>query len=85
MTTVSPATSTTAQSESAASQSGLMANYDLFLSILTTQIQNQDPLDPMDSAEFTTQLVQYSSVEQAIQQNKNLEKHHRDAQKAIRA
>lgn len=73
MTTVSPATSTTAESGSATSQSGLMANYELFLSILTTQIQNQDPLDPMDSAEYTSQLVQYSSVEQAIQQNKNLE------------
>ncbi|WP_428646274.1 flagellar hook assembly protein FlgD [Roseibium sp.] len=73
MTEVSSLTSSAAQSKSAASQSGLMANYELFLSILTTQIQNQDPLDPMDSAEYTNQLVQYSNVEQSIQQNKNLE------------
>ncbi len=73
MTTVSSSTTTAAQSSSTASQSGLMANYELFLSILTTQIQNQDPLDPMDSAEYTNQLVQYSNVEQSIQQNKNLE------------
>ncbi|MEL7528010.1 MAG: flagellar hook capping FlgD N-terminal domain-containing protein [Pseudomonadota bacterium] len=73
MTTVSSSTSGTSQSTSTASQSGLMANYELFLSILTTQIQNQDPLDPMDSAEYTSQLVQYSNVEQSIQQNKNLE------------
>ncbi|WP_299472702.1 flagellar hook capping FlgD N-terminal domain-containing protein [uncultured Roseibium sp.] len=73
MNTVSSSTSATAQSSSSASQSGLIANYELFLSILTTQIQNQDPLDPMDSAEYTNQLVQYSNVEQSIQQNKNLE------------
>lgn len=72
MTTVSPTTSST-QTASETSQSGLMANYDLFLSILTTQIQNQDPLNPMDSGEYTSQLVQYSSVEQSIQTNKNLE------------
>ncbi len=73
MSTISSATSTTSQSKSATSQNGLMANYELFLSILTTQIQNQDPLDPMDSSEYTSQLVQYSNVEQSIQQNKNLE------------
>ncbi|CTQ51994.1 Basal-body rod modification protein FlgD [Roseibium album] len=73
MTTVSSSTAASAQSNSATSQSGLMANYELFLSILTTQIQNQDPLDPMDSAEYTNQLVQYSNVEQSIQQNKSLE------------
>lgn len=73
MTTVSSSTNTASQSSSSISQSGLMANYELFLSILTTQIQNQDPLDPMDSAEYTNQLVQYSNVEQSIQQNRNLE------------
>lgn len=73
MATVSSATSSTALTNSGTSQQGLMASYELFLSILTTQIQNQDPLDPMDSAEYTNQLVQYSNVEQAIQQNKNLE------------
>ena len=72
MTTVSSSTGTTTTS-SATGQTGLMANYDLFLSILTTQIQNQDPLDPMDSAQYTSQLVQYSNVEQSIQQNRNLE------------
>lgn len=73
MTTVTSSTSTTAQAASEASQAGLSANYELFLSMLTTQIQNQDPLDPLDSAEYTNQLVQYSSVEQSIQTNQNLE------------
>ncbi|MFY7782257.1 MAG: flagellar hook assembly protein FlgD, partial [Tagaea sp.] len=38
-------------------------NFDTFLKLLTTQLQNQNPLSPMDSTQFTQQLVQYSSVE----------------------
>lgn len=45
-----------------------------FLNLLVTQLKNQDPLDPMDSSEFTSQLVQFASVEQQIYQNANLEK-----------
>ncbi len=52
----------------------LANDFDSFLMLLTTQLQNQDPLEPMDSKEFTSQLVQFTSVEQAIQSNKNLEK-----------
>jgi flagellar basal-body rod modification protein FlgD len=44
------------------------ADFNMFLTLLTTQMQNQDPLDPMDSSEYTQQLVQYSQVEQSIQQ-----------------
>lgn len=73
MTTISSTSAATAESSSSASQSGLIANYELFLNILTTQIQNQDPLDPLDSAEYTSQLVEYSNVEQSIKQNQNLE------------
>lgn len=73
MTSVSSATSSNGTSASSAASDSLMGNYDLFLSILTTQVQNQDPLNPMDSSEYTTQLVQYSSVEQSIQTNKYLE------------
>ena len=52
----------------------LSDTYDNFLTLLTKQLQNQDPLSPMDTAEFTQQLVAFSSVEQQIQSNKNLEK-----------
>jgi len=45
---------------------------DQFLQLLVTQLQNQDPLDPMDTSEFTNQLVQYADVEQAIQTNDTL-------------
>lgn len=51
----------------------LTSNFDTFLKLLTAQLKFQDPLEPMDSSEFTRQLVQYSGVEQQIQTNTNLE------------
>ena len=55
------------------SRQSLSADMNTFLTLLTTQLKYQDPLDPMDTAEFTNQLVQYSSVEQAIQTNEKLD------------
>jgi len=52
----------------------LAKDLDSFLTLLTTQLQAQDPLSPMDSTEFTNQLVQFAQVEQQIYQNENLEK-----------
>jgi flagellar basal-body rod modification protein FlgD len=52
---------------------GFSKNFDSFLLLLTQQLKNQDPLSPMDATQFTTQLVQFSSVEQQIKQNKSLE------------
>jgi flagellar basal-body rod modification protein FlgD len=77
--TVTPAASTTTpqtssnSSSAASSQVSLSGNFDTFLKLLTTQMQHQDPLNPMDSTQFTNQLVQFSGVEQAIKTNKNLE------------
>jgi flagellar basal-body rod modification protein FlgD len=53
---------------------GLNETYDNFLLLLTKQLQNQDPLNPMDTAQFTQQLVGFSQVEQQIASNKSLEK-----------
>ena len=50
----------------------LSGNYQTFLNMLMTQLQNQDPSSPMDTGQFTTELVQFSSVEQQIQTNTNL-------------
>ena len=61
-------------SKSAASGEKLQEDLNRFLNLLVTQLQNQDPLDPMDANEFTSQLVQFASVEQQIYQNANLEK-----------
>lgn len=64
-------TSTTASTAGAASS--LAADFDTFLTLLTSQLQNQDPLDPLDTENFTQQLVQFAGVEQAITTNTNLE------------
>ena len=63
----------TGQAKTNASSQTLSADMNTFLTLLTTQLKYQDPLDPMDTAEFTNQLVQYSSVEQAIQMNTKLD------------
>lgn len=52
---------------------GLAKNFDDFLRLLTTQLEHQDPLEPLDANEFTNQLVQFSNVEQAIAQNVRLD------------
>ena len=70
----SVAQSASTSQKTAASAATLSENFDTFLTLLTTQLQHQDPLEPMNSSEFTNQLVQYSNVEQSIQQNANLEK-----------
>lgn len=55
-----------------ASTATLNTNFNTFLTLLTTQLQNQDPLEPLNTNEFTQQLVQFSGVEQSIQTNDNL-------------
>lgn len=66
------ATSSTATAAGSQARQQLSANYDTFLKLLTAQLQNQDPLSPMDSNQFTQQLVMYSQVEQQITTNDNL-------------
>jgi flagellar basal-body rod modification protein FlgD len=72
--TVTPATSTTS-STGATNQpdamKALSSNFSTFLTLLTTQLKNQDPTSPMDSNQFTQQLVMYSQVEQQINTNGN--------------
>jgi flagellar basal-body rod modification protein FlgD len=53
--------------------SSLTQNYNTFLTLLTTQLKNQDPTSPMDSSQFTQQLVMYSQVEQQINTNSKLD------------
>jgi flagellar basal-body rod modification protein FlgD len=68
---------TTVQNPSAtdptSDQATLSDNFSTFLTLLTSQLQNQDPLSPMDSTQFTQQLVMFSQVEQQIKTNENLE------------
>jgi len=51
----------------------IAGDFDTFLRLLTTQLSNQDPLSPMDSNQFTEQLVQFASVEQSVAMNERLD------------
>jgi len=67
------ASGSTTSTATAAATKSLATNFNNFLTLLTTQLKNQDPLKPMDSTEFTTQLVQFTGVEQQINANKSLD------------
>ena len=73
MTTINPLAALNNVGTAAASSTAIADDFDTFLTLLTTQLQNQNPLEPLDTNQFTQQLVQFSEVEQAIKQNQNLE------------
>ena len=68
-TTQSPAAAPAAPDTTALGRARLADNFNTFLSLLTTQLKNQDPLSPLDSNQFTQQLVQMTGVEQQIASN----------------
>ena len=79
--TIPSATASTAAASSAASAAqatntqalaSLGSNLNDFLKLLMTQLQNQDPTQPLDTSQFTSQLVQFASVEQQVNANTNL-------------
>src|SRR4029079_11027879 len=60
-------------SSSSTSTDGTLAgNFQAFLTLLTTQLQHQNPLDPLDTNQFTQQLVQFAGVEQQLKTNDEL-------------
>jgi flagellar basal-body rod modification protein FlgD len=69
-------TSSTASSagSAAASKSTIASNFQTFLQLLTTQLRHQNPLDPLDTNQFTQQLVQFAQVEQQLKSNDQLAK-----------
>lgn len=62
-------TTTEATSRVNTSRTSLVSNFETFLSLLTAQLKNQDPLSPLDSNEFTAQLTQMTGVEQQLLTN----------------
>lgn len=68
----SATTSSTTSTTSSNSTAGLADNFQTFLTLLTTQLQNQNPLDPLDTNQFTAQLVQFAQVEQQLKANDQL-------------
>ena len=57
---------------SATDKASIAENFSTFLQLLTTQLKNQNPMDPLDTNQFTQQLVQFAQVEQQMKQNDQL-------------
>jgi flagellar basal-body rod modification protein FlgD len=64
--------STSGDSTTGVDKDTIAGNFQTFLTLLTTQLQNQNPLDPLDTNQFTEQLVQFAGVEQQLKQNDQL-------------
>src|SRR4051812_16987921 len=64
--------SSNSNSLGASASSTIAGNFQTFLTLLTTQLQNQNPLDPLDTNQFTQQLVQFAGVEQQLKTNDQL-------------
>ena len=64
--------STSTSSTSSTVTTGIADNFQTFLTLLTTQLQNQNPMDPLDTNQFTQQLVQFAGVEQQLKSNEQL-------------
>jgi flagellar basal-body rod modification protein FlgD len=75
MTAVAPISTTGTASSSvstALDNTEIASNFTTFLQLLTTQLKNQNPLDPLDTNQFTQQLVQFAQVEQQMKSNDQL-------------
>ena len=76
MTTTNSVTTPSSAAATAAGTTGVQqiaGNFNEFLQLLTTQLQNQDPLSPLDTNQFTQQLVEFASVQQQIDMNTNMQ------------
>ena len=74
MTTINPATTSTGAGavSNSLDNTEIASNFTTFLQLLTTQLKNQNPLDPLDTNQFTQQLVQFAQVEQQMKSNDQL-------------
>ena len=71
-TPLPPSGSDSSSSLNSTADTTLAGNFQTFLTLLTTQLQNQNPLDPLDTNQFTQQLVQFAGVEQQLKTNDQL-------------
>src|SRR3954447_12628807 len=68
-----PSTTSGVTMNTASDAGTLASNFTTFLTLLTTQLKNQNPLEPLDTNQFTAQLVQFTGVEQQLKTNEFLE------------
>ena len=69
----SASSASSSSSNSSAVSASVQSEYNTFLTILTTELKNQDPTSPLDTNQFTSQLVQFSALEQNLQTNSLLQ------------
>jgi flagellar basal-body rod modification protein FlgD len=69
---ISAVTATASRSTVGVDKNMIAGNFQTFLQLLTTQLKNQNPLDPLDTNQFTQQLVQFAQVEQQLKSNDQL-------------
>jgi flagellar basal-body rod modification protein FlgD len=69
MTTITSSNAAATTAAASTARTSLANNFETFLTLLTAQLKNQDPLSPLDSKDFTNQLVQFSGVEQQLKTN----------------
>ena len=73
MVQINPYEVLSAIGQSTSDRNTIAGNFDTFLTLLTTQLKTQNPLEPLDTNQFTQQLVQFTGVEQAVKTNENLQ------------
>ena len=73
VTSTSPSQAGSQTQKTTTDKDEVNSDYDVFLQLLTAQVKNQDPLDPMSSDDFSSQLAQFSAVEQQVKTNDLLE------------
>jgi len=71
-TPVNTAAASTAATSGVVDNTMIASNFTTFLQLLTTQLKNQNPLEPLDTNQFTQQLVQFAQVEQQMKSNEQL-------------
>jgi|SRR5580658_1019361 flagellar basal-body rod modification protein FlgD len=72
-TTAAPSTSQAGNGVLTTTNAGVQSQFNTFLTLLTTELQNQDPSSPLDTNQFTSQLVQFSQLEQQLNTNTDLQ------------
>ncbi len=70
MTTVSAAQTTASQSSAYSSAANV--DYQTFVKLLVAELANQDPMEPVDSSQYVSQLASFSNVEQSLQINNKI-------------
>jgi flagellar basal-body rod modification protein FlgD len=70
--TTNNSSSSSSNNSSSNNTATIASNFQTFLTLLTTQLQHQNPLDPLDTNQFTAQLVQFAGIEQQMKQNEQL-------------